>query len=313
MRAVTRTTLTLGDLLEIPVGIVAATGSQEVKFDTACEDGAPRVQQFVHPTRRRALLERDEEGELHDVEIPELVEDAIKGVRAGQRFRRIPDVELVAARAETKLDTVELLEFIDYRKVPTDRLAGSFWLQPDPGFEKPLGVLMEAMRRDGRAMVVRYAVRDRQRLGVIRVRKVDGGSALLLNDVAFANTWRAPDEQVLAPSQVEALDERSVAAALRIIEGLSGDGEALSDARDELPDKLRQIVERAHEGIYDDPARVLELASRYRDEDLHERADQLVEWAEARWPELEDKREEVEAVIAEGGDGIGEKLAAIVG
>jgi non-homologous end joining protein Ku len=341
-RAIARTTLSLGDLLGVPIGIVAATGADEVKFDTAFPDGAPRVQQYVHPERTRLMhrLDPARAGEIIDltddewsrdveitlaefearvsmyfeaVEVPEVVTETIKGVRVGDTFRPVPTSEIEYASAATRLDSVQLLEFIDYRKVPTDRLTGSFWIQPDVGFDRPLAVLMAAMRADGRAMLVKWAARSRQRLGVIRVRKTPDGDALMLNGVVFAADWREPDARVLAPGQVEQVDARAVKAAREIIESYAGVGEALETAADDLPGLLTEVVERAHDGLYDDPARVLEFAVTLGGEGLDERRDRLVLWAETRWPELAERREEVERVIAEGGEGVGEKLAAIIG
>lgn len=332
MRAVSRTTLALGDLLEIPVGIAPATGTEEIKFDTAAPDGAPRKQLYVHPEHVRTLydleamwdahpgnmdLDNLPEDALNDlaVEVPEPVEDTIKGKRVGDTFRVIPPSEIDYASAATKLDRVELLEVIDYRRVPTDRLAGAFYVQPDPGFERPLATLMAALRRDGNAMLVKWVARSRQRLGVIRVRKTAAGDVLMLNDVTFAAQWREPDDRVLSPGQVEGLDERAIAAACEILAGHHGPGAALATAEDDLPELLTEILERAHDGLYDDPARVLELAAHYGDQELHERATLLKVWAEQRWPELAEKRKEVEQAIAEGGEpgDVGERLAAILG
>lgn len=321
MRAVSRTTLKLGDLVEIPIGIVAATGSQDIEFETATLDGAKRVQQYVHPTNTKSLLEitGGENGgtewpdDFSEVEVPEVVVDTIKGMRIGDEFRRIPESEIEAERNGTALASVEVLEFIDYRKVPTDRLKGSFWIQPDPGFDKPLGTILTAMRKSHTAMVVKYMVRSRQRLGVIRARAVPNTTefALLLNDVVFADMWRAPDDRILAPGAVVP-DERAVASALQVIDSMKGDGKSLETARDDLPEALTTIVERTVEGIYENPVTVLELVSEYRAKDLNLRADELTAYAEERWPDLAEKRKAVADAIASG-EQVGEKLAAIVG
>jgi hypothetical protein len=173
---------------------------------------------------------------------------------------------------------------------------------------------MAAMRRDGNALLVKWAARSRQRLGVIRVRKTESGKdALLLNDVTFAADWREADDRVLAPAAVESVDERAVAAACAILAEHHGTGEALDTAEDDLPALLTEVVERAHDGLYDDPVRVLELAAAYVEDGLTVRADELVAWAEARWPDLAEQREAVARVIAEGGADVGEQLAALVG
>jgi non-homologous end joining protein Ku len=329
MRAVARTTLELGDLLKIPVGIVPATGSRDVRFDTAFPDGTPRVQQYVHPVRERTLYQLpqpDATGEvptsvpfdaLAPVAVPEVVHEAVKGVRVGDDFRVIPPSEIEYAEAVTHLEAVELLEFIDYRRVPTDRLSGFFYVQPDPGFAKSLRTIIEAMRHEKRAMLVKFTVRKRQRLGVIRAREDSPGKwILVLNGVAFAAEVRAPDERVLEPAMVEEVDERSVEAARRIIRAHSGPGETLDTARDELPDLLGEIARRAQEGIFDDPVRVLMFAADIREAERAERsdghtprADGLVEWAEARWPRLVEQRTAITRVLAEGGADVDDRLA----
>jgi non-homologous end joining protein Ku len=328
MRAVSRTTLELGELLQIPVGIAAATGPQDVKFDTAFPDGTPRKQQYVHSERTHTLYgipegrTADELGELlatdlMPVEVPEVIAETVKGVRVGDDFYVVPPSEIAYAHAATQLDAIELLEFVNYQRVPTDRLTGTFYVQPDPGFARPLRTILRAMRAEGSAMLVKWTSKSRQRLGVIRVREHDGEDILVLNGIVFAAEMRAPDEQVLEPARVEAVDrnaeEAAVAAARQIIRAHHGTGKALDTARDDLPALLTEVVERAHAGVFDDPARVLDLAATFCGELLDERADQLVEWAEQRWPVLAEQREEVQRVIAAGGDDVGEKLAAIVG
>jgi non-homologous end joining protein Ku len=336
MRATTRTTLTLGDVLKIPIGIAAATGSDDVKFDVACGDGRPRQQQYVHPDRTRTLYElaegdltlselsdadlgRIRHDDFTDVQVPEVVEDedTIRGVRVGDTFRVVPPSEFDFAKAATDLGAIELLEVIDYRAVPTDRLAGAYWIQPDTGFARPLRTLMAAMRDDKTAMVVKFAVRSRQRLGVIRVRKTDGGKdALMLSGVVFASQWRDADAQVLEPAGIESVDERAVVAAREILAGYRGPGTTLATAVDDLPELHKAIVERAHDGLYDDPVRVLTYAAELIHGDGYvERGTRLIAWAAARWPDIaeEGKREEVERAIADGGEDVGEKLAAIVG
>lgn len=320
MRATVRTTLALGQLLEIPIGVASATTKDDVKFDNAAPDGAPRVQQFVHPERTRKLydlapgtdLDAIAEDDLVPVEVPEVVADVVKGVRVGDDFRVVPPSEIEYATAATFLDRVELLEVIDYRKVPTDRLGGAHWIQPDPGFARPLAVLMAALKRDGNAMLVKWSARSRQRLAVIRVRHTPRGDALMLNDVTYAAQWREADDRVLEPGKVKDLEERAINAACAILADHHGTGKALETAEDELPALHVEIVERAHDGLYDDPMRVLELAAHYRATKLDERADRLVEWAVARWPQLAERRKEVARVIAEGGDDVGQKLAALV-
>lgn len=248
MRAVSRTTLRLGDLIEIPIGIANATSSRDVRLDTAITaTGRKRQQVFIDPEgwQEHDIVDPDT-GDVERITVPTILDDdaCSKGVFVGDTFHPIAEDEIAKVRADQKLDAVEVLEFIDYRRVPTDRLVGSYWIQPDPGFAKPQATLMAAMRKAGRAMLVKFNVRDRQHLGVIRVRKTPGGDALLLNGVAFAASWNEPDEQVLAASNVQVADS-AVTAALTIIEHMSGDGEAFATARDELIPAMESLIEQA--------------------------------------------------------------------
>lgn len=322
MRATTRTTLVLGQLLEIPVGVCAAIDNQDVKFDTAGPDGEKRVQQFVHPTLGRRMLPLGDggvddalEGAIDDMIefVPDVVDETIKGIRVGDSFLVVPPSELEFADAATVISRVELLEVIDYRKVPTDRLTASYWIQADEGFAGPLGVLIAAMRREGTAMLVKWSARSRQRLGVIRVRRTPEGDALLLNNIAFADQWKAPDNRVLEPGAIADVDPKAVDAACEILRAFHGRGDALDETFDELPAMLKAIIETAASGVYADQVKTLERVALYVKDGQVERAARLHTWAEEQWSELDEKRQEVEEAIAAGGDGIGERLAAIVG
>jgi DNA end-binding protein Ku len=218
----------------------------------------------------------------------------------------------------THLESVDLLEFIDYRRVPTDRIGGFFYVQPDPGFAKSLRTIIEAMRLEKRAMLVKFTLRKRQRLGVIRARESDtpGKWILVLNGLSFAAEVRKPDERVLEPATIEQVDERAVEAARRIIRAHSGPGDTLDTARDELPDLLGEVAQRAQEGVFDDPVRVLMLAADIREQEREDRedghtprADELVGWAEQRWPKLADQRTAITRVLTDGGDDVDDRLA----
>lgn len=276
MRSVTRTTLSLGDLLEIPVGLVGATKSTDPKLETATLDGQKRVQVFAHPDdvllahdgidtdhefsvlRPQATVEVAATGERLHAYKPLQPDDVTKGVfvdgETGPEFRAIPTDEMEALKLSGQLERVELQEFIDYRTVPTDRLNGSYYVQCDPGFAKPLGTLMAAMRKSSKAAVVRFALRDRHRLGVLRVRKVEGGgSVLLLNIVTFAAQWVEPDARVLeAGAAMGKVSDGAVDAAMNLMTELTdvNGSKILQTATDAYPEDLNKLIERAVAGEF---------------------------------------------------------------
>lgn len=316
MRAVSRTTLSLGDLLEIPISICAATGSNDVKFPSGWRKGTEpdelEPEAVADPDDEIAA---DLEAALEDED--EGVEPvAVKGVKVGNHIAEVPDSELEWAAAVSQLGRVEVLEVCDYRQVPTDRLAGSFWIQPDPAFDKPLATLMAAMRQMKRAMIVKYTVKSRQRLGVIRVRKTGNGPqdlAFLLNAVVYSAEWRKPDKRVLAPAAALAeVDPRAVQHAVALLTDLAGDGSSIDEATDRLIVEHEQIAENAIGGRYESPAEVLKLAAELAERPVHaERAHRLMGYLAERWPDFEAQREQAVAILAEGGDDVKDRLAAL--
>lgn len=286
MRAVTRTTLSLGDLLEIPVGIAAATGSADVKLSRGIRAGTEPPPEDPPEIGEEEAEILEQVGRDAEAEQDKLGPVFVEGVKIDDVLREIPTSELEWAKASTQLDRVRVLEFIDYRRVPTDRLAGSFWVQPDPGFERPLATLMAALIDTHRAIVCKFALKSRQRLAVIRPRKVDGGHALLLNLVVFADDWRQPDARVLSAAEhLGTVDRVAVEHAKTIIGEMIGDGHKLHEERDELVVTMSALAERAANGHYDDAEHVFELVEVLRGDGLHERADRLVEYAAERWPD----------------------------
>lgn len=316
MRAVSRTTLSLGDLLEIPISICAATGSNDLKWASGIRPGTEPEDDEQPETVEEVAAEVVEDDEVAE-EAAEPQPVYVKGYKVGDALREVPTSEFEWAAAFAQLSSVEVLEFCDYRRVPTDRLTGSFYVQPDPAFDRPLGVLMAAMQKSKRSMVVKFSVRSRQHLGVIRVRTTSGGPVLLLNAVVFADEWREPDARVLAPSEALAtVDPRAVEHALEIIADLSGNGSSLTDARDGLVVEHTRIAERAIEGVYDSPETVLGLAAAIREDEKGsvERALRLGEYVAERWPDAVDATKVEKAIAAGGTDGkVAERLAALVG
>jgi non-homologous end joining protein Ku len=260
MRASAKTTLILGDLLQVPIGLVPVIDDPTPKLTKAPEptaaepDEVPEApRELAAPTAEDAFAALDAEADGPDKpEVPAFT----KGIKTGRGkdavFHPIPDALLDEAREETRVESVEVVEFIDYRRVPTDRLTGSYYVQPDKGFARPLRTIMDAMRLRGRAAVVRFAVRDKEQLGVVRVRKTDKGDVLLLNTVAFAASWREPDAAILAAAEADAPSEQQVEAAAGLLDALAGDGATLKEARDEYAVRLAGLVERAQDGEWDD-------------------------------------------------------------
>lgn len=262
MRASAKTTLILGDLLQVPVGLVPAIDDPTPKLSNAPAPVQPEVaddepRTIPTPTADDDIARVAADAEVADDEDEdEAVPAYTKGIKTGRGkdavFHPIPDALLAEAKEDTRIDGLSVIEFVDYRRVPTDRITGSYYVQPDKGFARPLRTIMDAMRLRQRAAVVKFAVRDRQQLAVIRVRKTKKGDVLFLNTVAFARSWREPDAAIMAAAEADAPSPEQVEAAASLLDALAGDGAAIAEQSDTYVERLTDLVERAQEGEWDD-------------------------------------------------------------
>lgn len=193
---------------------------------------------------------------------------AAKAVRlAGDIVVRLPAEELEAIEKASKdaYATMRVLETIDYRQVPTERIVASYWMQPHAGTGRGLRLLAEGLKRTGRVAVVKWVATSREKLGVIRVRRAlprqmevgpgrprdwprnEAKLALLLSELTFANDFLAPDEDALAINDVE-IPEGAIEAAERLVKAFARRGEhKLDTASDEAVDARLALFRRLAE------------------------------------------------------------------
>jgi DNA end-binding protein Ku len=97
--------------------------------------------------------------------------------------------------------------------------AKSYYLEPEPAGTKPYVLFSEALQHSGRVAVVKIALRQRETLGVLRVRD----QVLILETMMWPDEIRTPD----FPFQHEEVDIRpgELRTAVTMIEQLAGDFE----------------------------------------------------------------------------------------
>lgn len=172
-----------------------------------------------------------------------------KAVRlADESIIRLPADELEAIVEESKdaWGKMQVLETIDYRQVPTERIKGSYWLQPRAGTGKAFKLLACGLQDTARVAVVKWVSQNREKLGVIRVRYMPAGPsvALLLSEISFANDFAGPDEDALAHNEIE-VSEEAVAAASRLVKSFARRGvHVVDEASDEAVDRRLALLER---------------------------------------------------------------------
>jgi DNA end-binding protein Ku len=120
-----------------------------------------------------------------------------------------------AARVEG-YKTIEISDFVPYEEIDPIYFARSYYLGPDTGGEKVYSLLVRAMEDSGLAGVAKFVMRDRQYLGVLRVR--DG--VITLEQMYFADEIRDLDE--LKPPRTN-VSKEELAMAEQLIDNFAGD------------------------------------------------------------------------------------------
>ncbi len=225
------TALSFGDY-EISVAMVKAETSRDVKLENVDERTGHKVASGRSGARGGMAARAG-------------VVKALEGTDGRVRFSD-EELDAIVQASKDKYETMVVLETLDYRQVDTARIKGSYWLQPRAGTAKGLALLARGLKNTGRVAGVKWVSTSREKLGVIRVRHPFGDEriALLLSELAFANDFIVPDDDVLAINDVEA-GEREIAAAERLVKAFARDGEAKVDtASDEAVDARLALVER---------------------------------------------------------------------
>ncbi|MER7514724.1 Ku protein [Streptomyces lavendulae] len=89
------------------------------------------------------------------------------------------------------------------------QIGTAYYLSPDgPAAQKPYVLLRKALERSSRVAVARYSMRDRERLGLLRV----VGDVIALHQMRWPDEIR-PTSAVPAPADVDVTDGEIDAAA----------------------------------------------------------------------------------------------------
>ncbi|MFJ6722361.1 Ku protein [Streptomyces sp. NPDC091259] len=153
------------------------------------------------------------------------------------------------------LPTAKAIEIVAF--VPTDsidpiRIGASYYLAAEGVAAKPYELLRQALERSSKVAVAKFAMRDRERLGLLRV----------LDDVIVLHGMRWPDE-IRDASQVEVPDvevsDEEIDAAVALADTLSG--RDVSEMHDECRQALEKLIEAKAAGTRPEP---VEAPSRSR-------------------------------------------------
>jgi DNA end-binding protein Ku len=199
MRSVWNGTIRLG-LANIPVKAYGATEERGTGLHHVHVTDGGRV-------RHRRVCEVDGE----EVELSELARGY---VLPGGETVVLTDDDLAGLPLSTSR-AMDVQAFAQVEEIDPIYFARTYHLEPDPAGVKSYVLLAEALRRSGRVAVVKIALRQRESLGVVRVRD----QVLVLETMLWPEEVRTPDFPFLY-QDVE-VSEREIRDAKELVEGLS--------------------------------------------------------------------------------------------
>ncbi|MEU6516900.1 Ku protein [Streptomyces sp. NPDC046978] len=225
MRSIWNGAISFG-LVSIPVKLMNATESHSISFRQIHLEDVGRI-------RYRKFCEL-EDREVDSSEIGKGYEDADGTVIP------ITDEDLAKLPLPTSR-TIEILAFLPEDRIDPLQLDTAYYLSVNGApAAKPYALLREALRRSGKVAVAKYALRGRERLGMLRVvGDVIGMHALLWPDEIREADGVAPDASVTVRDK-----ELDLADALM---DTLGDVD-LDDLHDEYREALEELIAAKAEG-----------------------------------------------------------------
>lgn len=233
-------------LVSVPVKVISATKSQDVRFNQLEEGTGSRI-------RYRKVSEATGE------EVPN--ERIVKGYQVSPGQYVVVEDEEMHAIAPKASRTIEIEDFVDLHQIDPIFFDNPYYLVPDRAAEKPYRLLVDAMAALEKVAVGRLVMRGKEHLVAIRP----------LEGVLCVEMMRYADE-VVPPDQVEGVPEgdvepsqRELDMARQLIETLSTDFEP-EKYHDQYREQLLDLIERKAAGeeivaepLVEEPAKVVDL------------------------------------------------------
>ena len=219
MRSIWRGSISFG-LVNVPVRVYSATESHDVRLHQVHgEDGGRiRYQRKCEVCGKVVAYE-----------------DISKAYDDGDQTVVLTDEDFAALPAEQAKE-IEVVEFVPADQIDPIRLDKAYFLEPDKAALKPYTLLRRALEDTERSAVVTFALRQKTRLAVLRVRD----KTLLLQTMLWDDEIREASFDVLDEVPRVSAKERDMASQL--VESLAADFDP-SEFSDDYQVQLRQLVE----------------------------------------------------------------------
>lgn len=220
MRSIWKGAISFG-LLTIPVKLYAATEQRDIAFRQVHKADGGQI-------RFRRVCSVDGE------EVP--YSDVAKGYPLPSGEMVVLTDEDFASLPLTTSKTIEVLQFTPAEQVDPILFAKSYYLEPDDTSVRPYVLLRDAMEQSGRVAIVKVALRQRESLGMLRVR--DG--VFVMETMLWPEEVRAADFPFLDEDIEVRPQELKMAGSL--IDTMTDDFDP-DEYHDDYREALEEVIE----------------------------------------------------------------------
>lgn len=209
-------------LVSVPIKLYSATSNHDVRFHQVHATDGGRIKY------KRTCSVDGEEVEYADI---------VKGYETedGELITLTDeDLDSLPAAAGHEIDVIE---FVPADQIDPMLFEKSYYLEPEAKAAKPYALLRDALVQTDRVAVVRFALRQRESIAVLRVR----GKAIVLQTMLWPDEVREPDFDILDADVELRPQEQTMAASL--VESLGADFDP-SQFQDDYRDAVEAMIER---------------------------------------------------------------------
>jgi DNA end-binding protein Ku len=215
-------------MVTIPVKLYTATEQKDIRFRLLHkQDGSPIIE-------KRFCVEENKEVAW---------EDLARGYEVSKgEFVVVDPEEIEEAEPETT-HTIDIGDFVQLEEIDPIYFEKSYFLEPDRPGVKPFNLLKQALEETGRVAVARVAIRNKERLAVIRV--YDG--TMVLETMFWPDEIRSTKELDLPGDRKAAPSTKELQMARTLVESLS-DRFRPEEYTDSYRIALQELIERKMRG-----------------------------------------------------------------
>ncbi|MDR6613708.1 Ku protein [Leifsonia sp. 1010] len=219
MRAIWTGAITFG-LVNVPVKVYSATEDHDVPLHQVHDADGGRIRY-----QRRC--------EIDGKVIP--YEHIVKAYDDGERTVILTAEDMASLPSERSRE-IDVVEFVPNDQLDPLMFDRSYYLEPDSKSLKAYALLRKTLEDEERTAIVEFALRQKTRLGALRVR----GNVLVLQTLLWHDEIRAADFPAL--DQTPRISDRELQLSSALMESFAGDFQP-EKFSDEYQDELRKLID----------------------------------------------------------------------